>query len=308
MSRVIFNYINKILFLTKRLRGSVGGVERHVRNVSKFLIRKHYRIGTIEEGDINPLKIKYLGLLNIWIWVIKNRRIFENADIIHCHDVYIWYMPLNFLFPRKKVVITIHGLEWDDPLKLISILQKRLAVRLSDGSIGIGKFLEKYLHVKFNIISYGAVNAKEFAPKPKIKNSIVYVGRLEKNTGILKFLKWLEKNNKENKYHVDFCGEGNLRKECERYGTVHGFTNPAPYIRKAAICVPAGYLAALEAMAAKCRIMVFWNNNVKKDYWQMTPFYKWIIKDDLKSSYDWAKKQTWEKLANEYIDLYNSIK
>jgi glycosyltransferase involved in cell wall biosynthesis len=130
------------------------------------------------------------------------------------------------------------------------------------------------------------------------KNSIVFVGRLEKDTGVLEFLKWLKKNPK---YHVDFCGDGDLRKECEKFGAIHGFTDPRPYYKKAEYCVPGGYLAALEALSYGCKLKLFWNNKLKEDYWKMSPF----VRKDVK---EWAKRQTWDKVANEYLDLYNNAK
>lgn len=133
-------------------------------------------------------------------------------------------------------------------------------------------------------------------------NKITFVGRLEKDTGVFEFLNWLN-SHKVKFSSVDFCGDGPLRKECEKCGTVHGFTDPIPYYKKASICVPGGYLAALEALSYGCELKLFWNNKVKEDYWKMSPFYK-LKGTKLK---EWAKEQTWEKLANEYLDLYHSI-
>lgn len=130
---------------------------------------------------------------------------------------------------------------------------------------------------------------------------IIFVGRLDKDTGLLQFLGWLDKNKN---YSVDFCGDGPLRSECEKYGKVHGFTNPDPFYKKAQVCVPGGYLAALEALSYNCKLKLFWNNKLKEDYWKMSPFYK-LKGDKLKK---WAREQTWEKLANDYLDLYNSSK
>ncbi len=113
----------------------------------------------------------------------------------------------------------------------------------------------------------------------------------------MKFLDWLKKNPK---YKVDFCGDGNLRSECEKYGTVYGFTDPVPFLKKAEYCVPGGYLAALEGLSYNCELKLFWSNKIKEDYWKMSPFYKFKGK----ALTDWARKQTWEKLANEYLALY----
>lgn len=176
---------------------------------------------------------------------------------------------------------------------------KRIARHFSD-IVSVGNYIGKYYMVKPDVISYGAVNW-QYKKFKKDSKSIVYVGRLEENTGLGEFLKWLDKNPG---YSVDFCGDGKLRDKCRKYGKVHGFCDPIPFYKKAKICVPGGYLAALEALSYGCELKLFWNNPVKKDYWKMSPFYK--LKG--KKLIDWAKAQTWEKLANEYIALYNSKK
>ncbi len=305
-----------ILFLSHYFYPHVGGVEKHVLEISKNLIKKGNDVTVVTERYDKYLKndesihgvrvirfdyrrIKYIGLISVWTWLFKNRELIKNADVIHCHDVFIWYLPFRFLYTAKKTVTTVHGFEWDHPLSKISLFQKRLAVNLSNESVGIGKFLDKYLHVKFDLISYGAAKPR---PNQNINNDqIVYVGRLEENTGILNFLNSLKKLKR---FKLDFCGDGPLRKECEKYGKVHGFTDPTPYYKKAEYVVPGGYLAALEALNYGCKIKLFWNNKLKEDYWKMSPFYK--LKG--KKLYNWARGQTWDKLANEYLDLYNSSK
>lgn len=290
----------KILFLTHYFYPHIGGVERHIYEVSKALSAKGHKVKVVSEADIKYPHIKIFGLISIWVWLFRNRKLIEKSDVVHCHDVFIWYLPFRFLYPKKKVITTVHGFEWDNPLSKISLWQKRFAIGLSDKSVGVGDFLEKYLGKKFSLIIYGAAKANTIK-KGKDNRNIAYVGRLEKNTGLLKFLKWLKKNPS---YKVDFCGDGDLRSECEKFGTVHGFTDPTPFYKKAKTIVPGGYLAALEALNSGCDIKLFWNNKLKEDYWKMSPFWK-LKGDKLKK---WARAQTWDKLANEYLDLYHSIK
>ena len=300
----------KILFLSHHFYPHVGGVEKHVQLLAKELAKKGHKITILTEKYVVDLKsreivdgikverfsypkIKLIGLFSIWFWLFKNRDLIEKNNIIHIHDVFIWYLPFRFLYPRKPVYTIIHGLEWDNLLSKRSIFQKRLAVMLSKGTIGVGKYLEKYLGVNFSEITYGAatpiknVDAKE-------KGRVVYVGRLDENTGLEKFLKTLDKK-RRNK--IDFCGEGRLRSKCEKYGTVHGFTNPTPFYKKAEICVPGGYLAALEGLSYGCRLKLFWADRVKRDSWKMSPFIK-------KNASVWVKKQTWQNMAKLYERLW----
>lgn len=290
----------RITFICHHSHPHIGGVEKHVGNIRKLLQNNGNKVNIISETDIKYPHIKFFGLIYIWIWLFKNRKLIKEVDVIHCHDVFIWYLPFRFIYPRKKIITTIHGFEWDKPFTKQSLFQKKLAIRLSSKSVGIGKFLEKYLNVKFDLVSYGASDIHDYK-NPKDKKRIAYIGRLEENTGLLKFLKWLDKNPG---YKVDFCGDGPLREECKKYGTIHGFCDPNPFHKVCKTVAPGGYLAALEALNSGCDIKLFWNNKLKEDYWKMSPFHE-LKGDKLKK---WARAQTWEKLANEYFDLYNSIK
>ncbi len=91
---------------------------------------------------------------------------------------------------------------------------------------------------------------------------------------------------------MEFVGDGQLRGECEKYGKVHGFTDPQPFLKKAKICVPGGYLSYIEAKQAGCEIMTFASNPLKEDYWE-----------EIKKV---NKFPTWEEVTDEYLDLYNS--
>jgi len=117
---------------------------------------------------------------------------------------------------------------------------------------------------------------------------IVFIGRLEKDTGVIEFLRWVRQNVKSK--IVDFVGDGSLRKECEKIGKVHGFTNPNPFLEKADICVPGGYLSYIQASRAGCKIMTFATNPLKKSYWKEIKNIK--------------RFQSWGEIADEYIGLW----
>lgn len=289
----------KILFLTRRVWPEVGGVEKHVQEISLSLRKKGHRTTTISEKDIKYPRIKFLGLLYIWFWLFKNRKLIEGADIVHCHDVFIWYLPFRFLYPKKPVFTTFHGWEGIYPIPLRNILIKKLSNKLSLGSIAVGLYIEKYYGIKANKVLYGGTILIHINIVKREKNLIVFVGRLEKDTGVLEFLRWIGKNIKQkNRYvnllHIGFVGDGSLREECEKFGKVHGFCDPKPFLKKADICVPAGYLSYIEAKSFGCKIMVFPNNPLKRDYWKEIEKVK--------------KFPTWSQIADEYLSLYNYTK
>lgn len=296
----------------------VGGVEKHVDRLSSNLRKKGNEIFVLTEKFKTHLKaseekdgvrivrfsypkIKILGLLIIWKEIYRRRDLIRSSDLVHIHDVFIWYLPFRFLFPKKAVYTTFHGWEGVYPIPLKNILLKKIAVKLSQGNICVGKYIEKYFGIQANRITYGAVDTKP--KKNNIKEKLcVYLGRLEKDTGLPVFLKKLQKLDD---YKVVFCGDGALRRECEKYGRVLGFVDPEPYLAKASICLPSGYLSALEAMNYKCEIKLVWDNPLKKAYWTMTPFYKWVKNKDKTSAFNWVKGETWEKLADCYLKLWN---
>jgi glycosyltransferase involved in cell wall biosynthesis len=277
----------KILFLTRLYSPHIGGVEKHVQEVGLSLRKRGHRVTIISEEDIKYPHIKFLGLLTIWFWLLKNRSLIKQSDIVHCHDVFVWYLPFRFLYPKKPVYTTFHGWEGKYPIPWWNILQKRLAAKLSKGNICVGKYLEKWYGIKADKIIYGGVSRSPKLKTTKIPKTILWLGRLERDTGILEFLDWLSKHKK---YTALFCGDGSLRKECEKYGKVYGFIDPKPFLQKTEICVPGGYLAYLEAKAAGCRIKTFANNPLKKDYWQEIQKLKII--------------PSWKEVAEIYENLY----
>ncbi|MEK7550909.1 MAG: glycosyltransferase [Patescibacteria group bacterium] len=266
----------KILFLAQHKWPHIGGVEKHIRAVSEELRKKNYDVKIISEEDIKYPKIKFLGLLYIWFWLFKNRNLITGSHLVHIHDVFVWYLPFRFLYPRKPVFTTFHGWEGVYPIPWKNIFLKRIANRLSWASIVIGKYIEKYYGIKANRIMYGGTRQKALGTR-KIKNMIVWLGRQDKDTGINEFKKWIKKQNK--KYLVTY---------------VSNELNPEKYLRKAEYCVPGGYLSYIEAKSYGSKIMTFANNPLKEDYWNEIRLVK--------------NFPTWGKVADEYINLYNSIK
>lgn len=145
----------KILFLTRRAWPQIGGVEKHVREVGLRLEKKGYKVRIISEKDVKYPQIKFTGLLYIWYWFFRNRKLIENSDIIHCHDVFIWYLPFRFLYPKKLVYVTFHGWEGIWPIPKSSILLRKLATKLACGTFVVGDYVMKYYGIKASKILYG---------------------------------------------------------------------------------------------------------------------------------------------------------
>lgn len=310
----------KIIFISHFFYPHIGGVEKHILNLSKELVKKGHQITVITQKHEKKLKdkeiiegikiiritypkIKFLGLLIIWLKLLKLLPDFIKADIIHIHDVFIWYLPLRFILFLKPVFTTFHGWEGKYPIPLKNILYKKIASFLSKKTICVGKYIEKYYKIKTDKIIYGASSGKMILKAKKQKNLIIFLGRLEKDTGILEFFKFLKKN--KGKYKVVFLGDGSLSKQAENYGKVKGFVkDPKKYLSKAEYCAPAGYLSAIEGLERGCKLLLFYHNKLKKDYWQLSPFYK--IKNEPEKAKRFLLQNTWKKLAKIYLDLWKS--
>jgi len=315
----------KIVFIAHKFYPHIGGVEKHVKELGLELTRRGHEVTVVTNKDNNKLnekdkyrsinivrfsfpQIKLLGLVSIWYWMLKNRKLFMEADVVHIHDVFIWYLPLRLFYPSIKLYITHHGWEGKSPIPSWYIFLKRTSTWLTDGSICVGKYIEKYYGINADKVIYGAVKALAQRNTVKNKKGVLYVGRLEEDTGLKELLKEISakifRGLSSGKNSVAFVGDGSMRKECEKYGKVHGFVNTNCLFAKTGTIVPGGYLAALEAMANKCEVKVYWSNTLKKDYWLMTPFYKHIKRRDVKKAYEWAIKQTWGNMANVYLELW----
>jgi glycosyltransferase involved in cell wall biosynthesis len=278
----------KLLFISNHSWPHVGGVEKHIKYISKELSDRGHSVKIISEENIKYPPIKFFGLLFIWFWLFKNRKLIKEADIVHIHDVYIWYLPFRFIYLKKKVYITIHGGQGKWPIPLKNKLLVKLAVKLSSGTICVGNFIPKYFGVKDDYVIYGGVDKKRKNNFKKEK-LIIFLGRLEKETGVYDFVQNIKGYDN---YRIEFVGDGRLRSICKKYGIVHGFCDPVPFLQKAEICFAGGYLSALEALEYGCKLWTSGNTPIKKYYWKVFPYKKG------------DKLPSWESVAGIYESLY----
>jgi glycosyltransferase involved in cell wall biosynthesis len=281
----------KIVFISKYVLPHVGGVEKHIDKVSQHLKDLGHSVTFISSAEIKYPQIKILGLLYIWYWFVKNRNIILQHDVVHVHDVFIWYLPLRILYPKIKVYTTFHGWEGKYPIPIINILQKRLAWKLSTGSISVGEYINKWYGVKPDQVIYGAVDKINKNRFKKIPKSIAYVGRLQEDTGLLKCLVWFSRL--DYGYKIIFVGDGPLGIECQKYGQVVGFSDPSPYLKKAETCVAGGYLSYLEAKNNGCKIVTFADNPLKVDCW-----------NNIKAAFKSKNLTTWKEISQIYLKLW----
>ncbi|HYM65303.1 MAG TPA: glycosyltransferase, partial [Candidatus Sulfotelmatobacter sp.] len=117
----------KVLFFARRFFPLIGGVEKHTLEVGKRLVKQGYEVVVITENyqslpssaKIEGIQIYRVKVGNenwikkfiVWIKLFKYIGVIKSSDIVHCHDIFFWYLPFRFLFPFKKVFTTFHGYE-----------------------------------------------------------------------------------------------------------------------------------------------------------------------------------------------------
>ncbi len=334
-----------ILFLSRLFYPHVGGVEKHVLEISKRLVNDGHIVHIITENNswstletINGITIHRMNVspddrlkkFRIWIWMESNKKLIEQADIIHCHDVFFWYFPFRFFFVHKPVYTTFHGYETIYPPAKKAIIIRKISERISFGNICIGDYITKWYGTKPTIISYGGINEELLKLKDQKpeggKLNIIFIGRLEKDTGLTRYLKALDILKEKNiQYTFEAFGDGSLRKIVESYGKVHGFTQSLTKpMQQASLIFASSYLTILEALAMKKQVFSLYDNPLKRDYLCLAPFASWIIIEEspkilvekmieqnkkhnqkkIDEAYSWVKTQTWNHLVKQYYSLW----
>jgi len=339
-----------ILFFSRLFYPHIGGVEKHVLEISQLLIKKGHKVTVVAEqdspkmklnemiGEIEVLRIPELKEGNlkkfkIWKWLWYNRWLIRNADIIHCHDVFFWYLPFRFLFPFKKIFTTFHGYE-SYPLRQKDILVHKMSEKLSNGNICIGHFIKKWYKTKPTYVAYGGVS--EINPsagtgeelKTKNDNSALFIGRLDEQTGILTYVETI-KIIKKKIPSFDFLiiGDGNLKSEISGgIKILKPLGNASEYFKNYNFAFVSRYLSILEAMVAKRLVFAVYDNPLKEDYLRTAPFSKYITISSSSSelvskisfyldnsrakekmvdgAYAWVKKHTWKEMTDTYLKLW----
>ncbi len=336
-----------ILFFSRLFYPHVGGVEKHVMEIGQILIKKGHKVTVVTEQNpfgtklretINGIEVFRMPKLGndklkkfkIWKWLWRNNKLIKNADIVHCHDVFFWYLPFRFSLPFQKVFTTFHGYE-GYPLKQKDILVRKISERLSNGNICIGDFIKKWYGTKPTYVSCGAVKIPD--PKSPILDktnpeSAVFMGRLDEQTGILTYFEVVKIiREKIPDFKLTVFGDGKFRRAVVRGVEFKGFVNNAQKeIHKYNFAFASRYLSILEAMAAKKLVFAVYDNPLKEDYLKMASFSKYIIisnsptklvskmylyldnpkKQDkmIEKAFTWVSKYTWEEMTNTYLRLW----
>jgi glycosyltransferase involved in cell wall biosynthesis len=282
-----------ILFLTEKYLPHIGGVERHISHLSGELIKDSNKVTVFtfsdssesiaaDQGEAKIIRYKkgnglYLKLF-INIKFFLQFLFFGKYDIIHFHDFSAAYYLLPALFIplklyKRKFYITYHGWEGDFPPEQHCIRKRKLFERLTNGNICIGDYITKWYGTNADTVTYGAVTKTDsFIDE---NNTMVFIGRLEKDTGIDKFISAFKKIHFiHQKFKMIVCGEGSLKSILDAKDGIEFKGNVQDvneYLKPAKIVFVPGYLSMLEAFSNKKSVVAYYDNELKKDYFTMIP-------------------------------------
>lgn len=297
-----------ILFLCRLFYPHIGGVEKHVFELTRSLMRKGHAVTIITEElkssekkrlpsniekELQQLTIYHIPVgqddwfkkFRIWRWLWKNRKLFLKADVIHCHDVFFWYFPFAIFYPMKNVYTTFHGYETVFPPKRRAVFVRKISEYMSNKVMIVGEFIQKWYGTTAEAVTYGGVESfsisnSQFSNQQR-KIKILFLGRIEEDNGVLVYnnvLNILSANNIPFKFLA--IGEGSLRETFERWGKVMSTFTTSESIAQADIVFASSYLSILEAFIQKKPVFSVYQNPLKKDYLLMTPFKSWITASD----------------------------
>jgi len=355
-----------IVFLCRLFYPHIGGVEKHVREVGKRLVKQGHRLIVItelsefEDASKERFRTKSGMTKNfenldgmevyripvgidekgkkwvIWRWMWEHRQIWQEADLVHCHDVFFWYLPFRLLYPGKKVYMTFHGYE-SYPIRWQAVVIRKIAEKLSWGNICIGDFMKKWYGTKPTYVSYGGVEIKgegetRLQARQGVKGkgeSALFYGRLDDQTGILTYQAAIHIINKKYpQFALTVLGDGELSNKIDRKTKRFGFQeNVTEYLENSRYIFVSRYLSILEALAAKRLVFAVYDNPLKEDYLKMAAFAPYIViekqteklaekvlfflqnpkieKELVEKGYEWVKGQTWEEVVRTYEKLWD---
>lgn len=337
-----------ILFLSKSFYPHVGGVERHVYEVSKLLVESGHTVTVITERDqlstyecidgivvhrINGGHNNFFKKFKIWYRLLEKIHLIRDADIVHAHDVYFWYFPFRLIFFTKKSYVTFHGYE-GYPVRFQAIVIRKLSELLSNGNICVGAFIKKWYTTRPTYIIYGGIRMKSTYPVLPLKKklSIAFLGRFESENSVSLYAQTLQKlKDQEIPFSFQAFGQGSEQQVLEKFGSTSISADIEKDLKSADIVFSSSYLSMLEALSHKKLVVALYTNPLKKDYLLKSPFKNHCIvansadeavnalmsfvqlpfsqqKDFLNTGADWAITQTWEKVVRTYLYVWKKEK
>lgn len=296
----------KIVFFVHRFWPSVGGVEKYIGELARALIELGHDVDVIAGAHVDDLKPRDTvdGIrihrfpatrspLRCRAWLWRHIALLTRADIINVSNThmleYLWRM-LGPALPHRKLFLTRHGMACDHPVPASQRRRARRSLGMAQAVAHDGRFIEKWLGVNPDICPDQGLRplAEELAPvREPPADSAVYIGRLEPDTSIIKYMETVEILNQEHqrKLRLDVYGDGSLLGELKRRAARGAlpvkFRGKEPdaqrHISEACFALVDGRMAMQEAMARKRLVFASYADPLKFDYVATESFSPFLV-------------------------------
>jgi hypothetical protein len=209
------------------------------------------------------------------------------------------------------------------------------------GRIAIGEFIPKWYGTQVDLISYGGVNVAHYSSVAgdleHLPLRIAYLGRFERDTGIEEFVHATKQYCTLQGVKIDLhlFGRGRLEEHFLRLQSDSSLSitvsppvsDTAKVLEKSPIILASGYLTILESLCARRIVFAYYNNPLREDYLRLHPaassmFVCGKVQDVMQGlalcrenisracllsepGWQWAREQSWDKLAQRYVDLWH---
>ncbi|MDH7570181.1 MAG: glycosyltransferase family 4 protein [Armatimonadota bacterium] len=341
-----------VVMLTPAFHPRTGGVERHVRRVSEELAAMGHRVTVVTRAVPGAATRERLGAVDVVriaggiragiTLLSQHRELLRQAHIIHCHDAYpflYWYAPLQPILRLPRAFVTFHGYEAYPP-PAEAIRRRRRVRRACAGALCAGGFIPRWYGTACDAVTYGGVDAPSQPPEETRREYALFVGRLERDAGILDYIRALGflKRLHGIALPLEVCGDGSLRADAEALARQEGVDarfcgfvpDPFPHLRRARFALTAGYLAMWEAMACGALVVALYDNPLKEDYLRCFPavagesgvvtvcgspaeaaqHLAWLLQHPeemgrrIREGARMAAERSWRRVAEEYLALW----
>lgn len=278
------------------------------------------------------------------LWFLANLGLFRSADVVQVSNTHMLEHLMRMVgdaVERKRLFLTRHGMSGRFPVADSEKKRARRAQNLVAGVVHDGSFIERWLGVSPDICPEPGLNPEASTITPVAEpppTSAVFVGRLEPDTGICTYLAAVRLLNADprEQFTLDVYGAGSLARElrerarCEHLPvTFHGAcANARDRLTDGCFAFVDGRLSILDAFARRRLVVAAYQNDWKRDYLCGERFSRYLLTagtaeelagiarataaDDMgrkrrvDEAYAYARTLSWEKVARQFIDLWQS--
>lgn len=275
-----------------RFYPDLGGVERHVLEVSRDLVARGHQVIVVSartdgaqllrdhfEGIEVIRLVDPLSKIKVWRQIWQHRAVLDWADVIQVHDVMWWFFPWWWYRSwLKKMHITFHGWEGNYPVFWRHKILRWISGKYAKSRLDVGAWIQEFYWGKPDAVTYGGAttlkNTKTTNPDFSKKHpQIAFLGRLESENAIEQFLA-LVKRLKKNwpSLEMTWIGDGSWRQHCQEQGSVTGWvSHPVQLASRTDLVFANSYLSISESFAAGKPVVSVFHNRLKKRYLETFP-------------------------------------